>query len=227
MSEVCNICHFPLEQHGWMRLEAMPRDPKFGQLAPCPHNSRVQDRYLKRLSGLQGPEHDWRLAQFWDVAGREGVLAAAEAMRKRWTGWLALHGTFGTGKTWLLKALVNEAVCSGRPALFQTLPRLLDHLRAAFDPKQGIGFSGLFDRVLSVDVLALDEVDKYNPTDWAQEKLQEIVDHRYTHAHEMATLLAYNEEERVPGYLRSRMGQFVLLSLTCGDMRPAVKEMPF
>jgi len=225
---ICEICHFPLAGFGWMRLDRTDTsDPDFAKVVPCPHNESVQDEYLMRINGLHGPEHGWRIEDYWEETGRDGVKPAVLNMIQGWRGWLVLHGGFGTGKTWIMKMLVNEATSARKVAFYQSLPQLLDHFRVAFKPENGLGFSELFDRVIKVPVLALDEIDKANPTPWAMEKLQQVIDHRYTHAGELATLLAFNDPAKVPGYILSRCRQFVVVEMKGADLRPIVKDAPF
>jgi len=48
--------------------------------------------------------------------------------------WLVFIGTYGCGKTHLAAAIANYRTSQGYPALFITVPDLLDHLRATFSP---------------------------------------------------------------------------------------------
>ena len=67
----------------------------------------------------------------------------------------------------------------GEPALFVVVPDLLDHLRAAYRPGAEIGYDELFERVRSAPVLVLDDLGTQSPTPWAQEKLFQLINHRF------------------------------------------------
>ncbi len=59
------------------------------------------------------------------------------------------------------------------------MPDLLDHLRAAYNPDSEVGYDKLFDQVRNAPILVLDDLGTQNATAWAQEKLFQIVNHRY------------------------------------------------
>jgi DNA replication protein DnaC len=59
------------------------------------------------------------------------------------------------------------------------VPDLLDHLRAAYRPDSDIGYDELFELVRSAPLLILDDLGVHSSTPWADEKLFQIVNHRY------------------------------------------------
>ncbi len=148
---------------------------------------------------------------------------AARSIAANPKGWLTLWGTYGPGKTHLLAATVNACTKHRIAAIYYTLPDLLDKLRGSYGVD---GFSGLFDRLVAVRVLALDEVDKVRLTDWAIEKVYQLIDARYRELDRLATLFAMNIEpdpsEDVMGYLFSRMHDYrnQVIEVGGGDARP-------
>jgi DNA replication protein DnaC len=94
-------------------------------------------------------------------------------------GWIVLSGASGCGKTHIAAAIVNAMVARGQPALFVVVPDLLDHLRAAYQPGAELGYDELFERVLNAPVLILDDLGTQAPTAWAQEKLFQLINHRF------------------------------------------------
>ncbi len=94
-------------------------------------------------------------------------------------GWLILQGGYGCGKTHLAAAIANEAASLGIPALFITVPDLLDQLRYGYsDPDET--FEQRFEEIRRAPLLILDDFGTQNVTGWAEEKLFQIVNHRYT-----------------------------------------------
>lgn len=95
------------------------------------------------------------------------------------TGWLVLTGQYGCGKTHLAAAIANHRAAIGGSALFVVVPDLLDHLRATFSPSSRVRYDKRFDEVRSAPLLVLDDLGTESATPWAQEKLYQILNHRY------------------------------------------------
>ena len=94
-------------------------------------------------------------------------------------GWLVFQGENGCGKTHLAAAIVNYRYQLKKPALFIVVPDFLDHLRSAFNPESKISYDQLFESVKSAPLLILDDFGKQTTTPWAQEKLYQVINHRY------------------------------------------------
>ena len=109
---------------------------------------------------------------------REAV-ESAKAFADAPKGWLVLAGPSGCGKTHLAAAVTHRTVEAGHPALFMVAPDLLDHLRAAYAPNSEADYDLLFDQVRNAPVLALDGLGAQVSTPWAQEKLFQVLNHRY------------------------------------------------
>jgi DNA replication protein DnaC len=90
------------------------------------------------------------------------------------------------------------------------MSHVLDHIRLAFD-EQEHKTTDLIRRMdfwISRDVLFLDELDKCNSTEWAQERMFQLLDQRYTRAirEEALTVIASNKANAMlDGYLNSRL----------------------
>ena len=142
----------------------------------------------------------------FDVAGGRGAnrsdreelaraLHAAQAFATFPEGWLLFTGNRGSGKTHLAVAIVGESLRQGRQVFFAFVPTLLDHLRMTYSPDSPVAFDELFEQVLNVPLLVLDDLGAENSTPWAEEKLYQIVVHR--HEARLATVIttASNMEE--------------------------------
>jgi len=117
--------------------------------------------------------------------------------------WFLLEGGYGCGKTHLSAAIANDAVSRGIPTLFITVPDLLDSLRFAFnDPKTT--FETRFEDVRNVALLVLDDFGTQNATPWAQEKLFQIINYRYTN--HLPTVITTNLIlDEIESRIRSRL----------------------
>ncbi|MCL6432590.1 MAG: ATP-binding protein [Anaerolineae bacterium] len=123
---------------------------------------------------LQG----WHL----DAEQRENLRQAYETARSYAAdpdGWLVYMGDYGCGKTHLAAAIANYRVAQGERALFVVVPDLLDHLRAAFSPSSNVSLDRRFEEVRNAPLLVLDDLGTQSSTPWAQEKLYQLLNHRY------------------------------------------------
>ena len=165
--------------------------PEFGQAVTCEcQRERVdQERHsrllrysnlahLKRFTfeaikpeGLTQDAEDQRLF-------KEGHLAALEYSEKL-SGWLVFTGPNGSGKTHLAAAIGNRCIERGHVAFFTHVADLLDHLRATYAPTSEVAYSDLFDLVKSTPLLILDGLGAHSATPWADEKLRQVINHRY------------------------------------------------
>ena len=94
-------------------------------------------------------------------------------------GWLVFLGVNGCGKTHLASAIVNYRYKLGKPSLFIVVPDFLDHLRSTFSPDSKVSYDQLFESVRSSELLVLDDFGEQAGTPWAQEKLYQVINHRY------------------------------------------------
>jgi DNA replication protein DnaC len=108
----------------------------------------------------------------------EAVRLASEFARSP-DGWLVFQGVNGCGKTHLAAAIVNYRYEMKKPALFVVVPDFLDHLRSTFSPDSRVSYDQLFEAVKTAPLLALDDFGEQASSPWAQEKLYQVINHRY------------------------------------------------
>jgi len=94
-------------------------------------------------------------------------------------GWLILQGEYGCGKTHLAASIANYRLRDGHPVSFVIVPDFLDHLRSTFAPDSKVTYDELFERVKNTPLLILDDYGEHSTTPWAQEKLYQLINHRY------------------------------------------------
>ena len=95
-------------------------------------------------------------------------------------GWIVLTGSHGVGKTHLACAIANVRMEQGDRVAFATVPDLLDHLRASYKQEQSESYDQTFKRLLDVKLLVLDDLGAHRSSDWAEEKIYQLINHRYT-----------------------------------------------
>jgi len=208
----CPHCH----GLGYVREDVPMGHPNFGRLFPCSCRldeiEAAQQQRRREISSL-GPLANKTFDNFQpdghttDAAQKASLRLAFETARnysENPRGWLLLHGGYGCGKTHLAAAIANTRLAAGQPALFVNAPDLLDHLRATFGPGSDVSYDDLFERVRNVPLLVIDDLGAESPTQWAQEKLYQIFNHRYNAA--LPTVVTSNTElERLDPRLRSRL----------------------
>jgi len=107
---------------------------------------------------------------------------AGKAFASQPEGWLILVGPSGCGKTHLAAAIANQRLSLWHSAFFISTPDLLDHLRSAFSPNSEIAYDEFFDQVRNAPLLVLDDLGAQTSTPWAEEKLDQLLNHRFNSA---------------------------------------------
>ncbi|MCC6803140.1 MAG: ATP-binding protein [Anaerolineae bacterium] len=190
--ELCTLCGRPslCGGLGYVRYDLPVDHPQFGQLFRCP-NSPADPERLKRLRTLGNLDAfaDKTFATFrtdlpmltpTQAQSLQAALNAAQAYAANPDGWLLLEGTYGCGKTHLAAAVGNARLQVEDVVLFITTPDLLDHLRNTYGADSELGYDEMFDRLRNAPMLILDDLGVENPSAWAQEKLFQLLNHRYS-----------------------------------------------
>jgi len=165
--------------------------PDFGRLQVCTCRQSQVSRQIRQrlfaLSNLDELSHlDFENFQPRGLIGLsprqadslELAYNHARQYAQSLKGWLLLQGGYGCGKTHLAAAIANFAVGLGVPSLFITVPDLLDTLRFAYDDPEAT-FEERFDEIRQAPLLVMDDFGTHNATNWAQEKLFQILNYRY------------------------------------------------
>ncbi|MCY3557426.1 MAG: ATP-binding protein [Chloroflexi bacterium] len=175
----CDVCGGA----GYVRVARPVGDPEFGRVQPCECRRQEQEaraaERLQRLSNL-GPLSDARLTEDQAAAGPALAACAFADEADDQPGWLLLSGIAGSGRTELAAEMANRRIADGRSALYFVTADLLDRLRAAMNATSGgdFSFALLFEHVRDAPFLILDDLDCISPTDWAREKLFQLLNHR-------------------------------------------------
>ncbi|MBK8986949.1 MAG: ATP-binding protein [Chloroflexi bacterium] len=200
------VCVCRAAEEEMARQSTLLRLSQIGMLKDC-----TFDTFLPDGHGLT-PDKQRNLRMAYDTA-----LDYA----KNPQGWLLLKGGYGCGKTHLAAAVANHRLNMGHPVLFVNTPDLLDHLRATYSPASDTTYDQRFDQVRNAPLLILDDLGTQSNTEWAQEKLYQIFNHRYNAR--LATIITTNEElEAIEIRVRSRIMDLSLVRIvpiTAPDFR--------
>ena len=176
---------------GYLRRDLPINDPDFGKIVPCSCRSEEITKSARsrlfRMSSLDALKN-LRFDNF-TKRGRVGLgQLQADSLENAYNqarnfadnlqGWLLMMGRFGSGKTHLAAAIANHAIETGTATLFLTVPDLLDWLRYAYSGVD-MSFEERFEEIREIPLLILDDFGTQNATPWAQEKIFQIMNHRY------------------------------------------------
>lgn len=208
----CPLCR----GRGWFTLDVPTGHPEFGRIITCQcQQERILQEQEDRLLRYSNLGH---LSRFtFDTLDREGrtedqdnrrlfsaACEAAQVFAEHPEGWLVLTGPHGSGKTHLAAAIANRRIQLGRIVFFVHVADLLDHLRAAFGPTSEVSYTDLFEQVRNTPLLVLDGLGAHTATPWAEEKLHQIVNHRFNA--ELPTVATTTMDlDRLDPYIRSRL----------------------
>ena len=182
---VCTHCN----DRGWYTLGVGVEDPRFGKSYSCA--CQAEKLASDRLRRLRIYSNLGSLTRFtFDTlddgrpapANAQAFFAsciAAQNYSSNPSGWLVFHGPPGSGKTHLAAAIANRLIENERIVLFVTASDLLDELRAGYSPDNDMSFSEIYQRVSEAEILFIDALGISSVTDWAHEKLLQLVNHRF------------------------------------------------
>ena len=111
------------------------------------------------------------------VQGGQQLVAAFVEGRRHGKG-LMFTGPVGCGKTHLAAACANELLTRQIDVLFLVVPDFLDDLRASYGSQGEFSEAALMRRAKSVPVLILDDLGAHNFSQWTQNKLFSLLNHR-------------------------------------------------
>lgn len=211
-ADLCPIC----KGAGWVSKRVPVGHPDFGEAFPCrcqqqkdPEQRSDALRRYSNLGALRGTTFentrpDGLLPESSERQMFREALAAAITFAERPAGWLVFTGPSGSGKTHLAVAAANRCIDLGLPTYFIVAADLLDHLRATYAPESEMSYDELFEQVRNAPILVLDDLAAQPTTPWAQEKLFQIISHRFNES--LPTIITVRGSlERLDEGLRTRM----------------------
>ena len=196
-----------------IREQAAREDSERWMLANLPHQhpddiTRTFSRFRKR----EGTE--------------DAIRAAQEISVKQGPRILFLLGDAGTGKTHLAEAIGREWLHAGGTCRYDFVPDLLAELRSTYDDNSSSTVSEKMNWRNTRGLLILDDIGQGNPSEWVQEKLTALVDHRYRNGGFMVVTsnLTYDQMQQSMGFrlasrLWDRSDMVRTVHLLCNDYR--------
>lgn len=192
-----------------------------GRFAAATFDSFAGDRaYPDKVSWYDLRHLDGRQRWYAPDAQQRSIAAALETARAYAAdprGALLFQGPYGSGKTHLAFAIAHALVEQRNATLAaDSLPALLQFIRDGFaDNSAGQRLNDL----KTVDLLILDDVGAERETDWTEEQVYQVINHRYVFG--LLTLFTSNEPiTHLPGRIGSRIAEFAeMVSVIAYDYR--------
>lgn len=91
---------------------------------------------------------------------------------------LLFSGGYGIGKSHLSKAITDGVIEEGHSAVFISVPKLLTKLRTTYNKDSEFSEGDLIEALNGTRLLVLDDLGAEKSSEWAFEKLFEIIDSR-------------------------------------------------
>ncbi|MYA94058.1 MAG: AAA family ATPase [Chloroflexi bacterium] len=225
----CPIC----AGKGVFAFDVSLDDPRYGKFQRCPNHPVATDYTMHERLRRFGNLDAYRAMTFATFQTRHFnhnyTKAIVSALRKskqqaqnfaaKPQGWIVFTGAVGCGKTHLAAAIANHRLEQfGELTVFLTAPDLLDALRGAIDGRGDNSFDDYFYRIRSAPLLVLDDLGVENPTNWAKEKLFQLLNHR--HAGALPTVITTNTDiDELDPRIGSRMAQGAVIRIHAPDYR--------
>ncbi len=103
-----------------------------------------------------------------------------------------LHGSFGSGKTYILAALLNELAKNGTSIVIMYYPQLLRNLKETFNKSDDTTYSDTMNKLMTTDILLIDDIGAENITPWSRDEV-------------LGTIVQYRMEESLPTFFTSNL----------------------
>jgi DNA replication protein DnaC len=211
-------CKYGCGGSGYFRRDLPVGHPSFGKAISCACTKEKAARVEQSRESLSTIEQAFTIEN-WIGNDPTALAHAKQAIAQAW-GMFCFWGDVGVGKSGLLIGIVNVFLDRKQPAVYKTAAGLLDELRDAYKDET---YESLMKYFCGVKVLALDEVWRHKPTEWAEEKLFYLLDYRYRFADRLLTVIATNAEPDYQNALWSRFSdrqRSTLIHVKGRDVRP-------
>ncbi len=163
---------------------------------PCKYQKQMMENqaYLKNIMYFDMPK-DIRDASMKDIELNDKnqfpvITWIKDFLNGKNMKGLYLNGSFGSGKTFLLSAMLNELAKQGKKVAIIYYPEFLRSLKESFSGD--LEFRQKFNYIKKVAYLLLDDIGAETLTEWSRDEI-------------LGTILQYRMEEKLPTFFTSNL----------------------
>lgn len=190
----CPICHEPLQQRLDIDIDGL-RNRLVRVTCKCERDAyerqkeqerRLNDQMaidrLRRMSLMDKQFERITFASFAETPDNSKLLKIGKKYSEHFdrmkekNQWLLLWGNPGTGKSFTAACIANELIQKQIPVIMTSFVKLLAELQNFRD---GESEQSIIERINRADLLIVDDLGTERSTDYALEKVYNIVDSRY------------------------------------------------
>lgn len=222
---------------GWFRFNVPMSHSDFGKVFQCKcqvvisqeRKEKRNRQYLLENDGLTPRERKLTFESLKYPSGNiELVLAAYKTMLacSKESGFLTFVGDSDASKSTFLMAAVNYSRNNNTLSVYVTMTNLLNQLKKGFSEDAKVDFAKRLHILTTTKVLCIDEVDKFNPTIWAKEQFDELINERWRHLDVCLTIVSCNSIAKLDRHIQSRMkdGRGKIINMKSTNFRNTLKE---
>jgi primosomal protein DnaI len=159
-------------------------------------NKIKKDKYLSNISSFEMPKNIQE-ASFKNIYKDDNLrLPILKYFKEFMANYkkedkpkgLYLHGSFGSGKTYLIAALFNEMAHKEVQSVLVYYPEFLRSLKSSFNTD----YEQKFETIKKAPLLLLDDIGAENETSWSRDEI-------------LSPILQYRMEENLPTFFTSNL----------------------
>jgi len=165
----------------------------------CKYKNAYLEKEKLNKSKFFGLSNDLKNASMSDIDDvdfkkRSNVI---KALKEFYDGFpknkkgLYLHGSFGSGKTFLISCLLNELAKKDYKTVLIYYPELLNRLKSTFDNTDE-SYKELLNEVKQSDLLLIDDIGAETVTNWSRDEI-------------LGTILQYRMENNLSTFITSNL----------------------
>lgn len=141
---------------------------------PCKFK-KEKDKYQSKVTFYETPKvlREARMKDIYlDDKARSDVLKYIKEFMKDYPNkkGIYLYGSFGSGKSYILNAVLNELSRKGNSCVSVYYPTLLKKLKDSFS-KKTISYEQVYNELEVCDVLLIDDIGAENNSSWARDEV--------------------------------------------------------